>query len=89
MLKKRISFLMALVMFATLMFGAVPASAKEGFVANGYTIMDSAYNDGTYVLMAKNFNDAAHPTKLYTSRNGKDWVEVLSVVNGRNYGNVN
>jgi len=99
MLKKRISFLMVLAMLVTLMFGTVPASAKEGFVADGYTIMDSAYNDGTYVLMAKNFDykknptdeekDKPHPTKLYTSKNGKDWVEVLSVETGRNYGNMN
>ena len=89
MLKKRISFLMVLAMLVTLMFGTVPANAKEGFVASGYTIMDSAYNDGTYVLMAKNFNDGVHPAKIYTSRNGKDWVEVLSVANGINYGNRN
>lgn len=87
MLKKRISFLMALVMFATLMFGAVPASAKEGFVANGYTIMDSAYNDGTYVVMAKNWWDNDnHPVKIYTSRNGKDWVETLSVASAKKWG---
>ena len=86
MLKKRISFLLILSMLVTLMFGTVPASAKEGFVASGYTIMDSAYNDGTYVLMAKNFNDAAHPAKLYTSRNGKDWVETLSVDSAKKWG---
>ena len=68
MLKKRISFLMVLAMLVTLMFGTVPTQAKEGFVANDYTIMDSAYNDGTYVVMARNLNDSSHPTKLYTCK---------------------
>ena len=87
MLKKRISFLMVLAMLVTLMFGSVPANAKEGFVASGYTIMDSAYNDGTYVVMAKDWgDDANHPVKIYTSRNGKDWVETLSVASAKKWG---
>lgn len=90
MLKKRISFLTALVMLMTLFTSAVPAvQAKEGFVAEGYTIMDSAYNDGTYVVMAKNFSEDVNPTKLYTSKNGKDWVETFTASSGKNYAQIN
>lgn len=88
MLKKKVSFLTALVMLLTLLVGGVPAvQAKEGFVASGYTIIDSAYGNGTYVVMAKNLTDTKnYPTKIYSSANGKNWTETLSVANGTKWG---
>lgn len=86
MLKKKVSFLTALVMLLTLLVGGVPAvQAKEGFVASGYTIIDSAYGNGTYVVMAKNLTDTNHATKIYSSANGKNWTETFSVSDAKNY----
>ncbi len=87
MLKKKISFLTVLVMLATLFTGQIPAQAKAGFVESGYTIIDSAYNDGTYVVMAKNLSGTA--AKMYVSADGRKWKETLSVDNAKNYARPN
>lgn len=87
MLRKKISKLMALVMTITSAVSAVPAAeAKEGFVADGYEIIDAAYGNGTYVVMAKNFNNSNHPAKIYTSTDKKHWTETYSVDNAIKYG---
>ncbi len=87
MLKKKISFLTALVMLATLFTGQIPAQAKAGFVESGYTIIDSAYNDGTYVVMAKNLSNLkSTPAKIYTSADGRNWKETLSEINATKWG---
>ena len=87
MLKKKISFLTALVMLATLFTGQIPAQAKAGFVESGYTIIDSAYNDGTYVVMAKDLSGTA--AKMYVSADGRKWKETLSVDKAKNYARPN
>ena len=90
MLKKRISFVTALVMMITLLFGQVQfVSAQTPFVAAGYEIVDSAYDaqNGVYVLMAKNYADSLHKTVLYTSADGKNWVQSFATSNGKNYHN--
>ena len=87
MLKKKISFLTALVMLATLFTGQIPAQAKAGFVESGYTIIDSAYNDGTYVVMAKNLSNLqSTPAKIYTSADGRNWKETLSETSATKWG---
>lgn len=91
MLRKKISKLMALVMTLTSAVSAVPAAeAKEGFVADGYEIIDAAYGNGTYVVMAKNLGvDKTHPTKIYTSTDKKHWTETQSAANGYRWGSPN
>lgn len=87
MLRKKISKLMALVMTLTSAASAVPAAeAKEGFVADGYEIIDAAYGNGTYVVLAKNFNIEANPAKLYTSTDKKHWTETYSAALANKYG---
>ena len=82
MLKKKISFLTALVMMITMFAAQMPAQAKSSVVEDGYTIVDSVYNDGTYVIMAKNFDSQYHPTQLYVSGDGKTWVKTYSNSSG-------
>lgn len=87
MLRKKISKLMALVMTLTSAVSAVPATeAKEGFVADGYEIIDAAYGNGTYVVMAKNFNNDNNPAKIYTSTDTKHWTETYSADKAYKYG---
>ncbi|MDY3928724.1 MAG: hypothetical protein SOZ34_05090 [Clostridia bacterium] len=88
MVKKKISLVTALVMIMTLLFGQVQyASADTGFVDTGYEIIDSAYDaqKGVYVVMAKDFSDSNHKAALYTSADGKNWVNSLTYSNARNY----
>ena len=87
MLKKRISFVTALVMMITLLIGQVQfVSAQTSFVTAGYEIIDSAYDaqNGVYVLMAKNFSDINHKALLYTSADGKNWVQSFSISSAKN-----
>ena len=93
MLRKKISKLMALVMTLTSAVSAVPAAeAKEGFVADGYEIIDAAYGNGTYVVMAKNQavkdsnNNYTQQAKIYTSTDKKHWTETYSADKAYKYG---
>lgn len=88
MLKRKFSLVTALIMMITLFVGQMPAWAKvELPITAGYTIIDSAYNNGTYVVMAKNMADDNNAAKLYTSVNGREWLETLSVTQGKKWGN--
>lgn len=96
MLRKNISKLMALVVTLTSAVSAVPAAeAKEGFVADGYEIIDAAYGNGTYVVMAKNQavkdsnNNYKQQAKIYTSTDKKHWTETQSAANAYRWGSPN
>lgn len=84
MLKKKFSLVTALIMMITLFVGQMPSAwAKVGFVADGYEIIDSAYGNGTYVVMAKKSSDYS-AAKIYTSKDGRTWTETFTSASATN-----
>lgn len=79
-MKKRISFIIALMMLLNIFCGAVSVSADV--IQTGYEFADTAYGNGVYIALAKDYNKNANgnptPVIAYRSEDGVQWERVFS-----------
>ena len=79
-MKRRLSFIIALMLTLNLFAGFTVASAAEGsLLSGGYEFTDTAYSEelGIYLAVAKDFSASANgnplPARVYKSTDGENW----------------